>query len=200
MRLALIHIVQETNDFNPLLTTLADFEAFGLVEGEEIARHFGGIGQIGGHYAAVKESGLAIETIPIIRAWAVAGGRISREAFDFFQAKIRAGLETVGPIDGLVLHLHGACAAEGIDDVEGELVKPRTVAGHPTHTTVTTRPRRRSRRGIETPCGWPGGGGARSVASAPRRNGETASEGCGAVGTLAPRHGAIKCLPVTATM
>ena len=120
MRLALIHIVQETNDFNPLLTTLADFEAFGLVEGEEIARQFGEIGQIGGHYAAVKESGLAIETIPIIRAWAVAGGRISREAFDFFQAKIRAGLETVGPIDGLVLHLHGACAAEGIDDVEGE--------------------------------------------------------------------------------
>ena len=55
MRLALIHIVQETNDFNPLLTTLADFEAFGLVEGEEIARHFGGIGQIGGHHAATGE-------------------------------------------------------------------------------------------------------------------------------------------------
>lgn len=120
MRLALIHIVQETNDFNPVLTTLADFEAFGLVEGEEIARQFGEIGQIGGHYAAIRESGLAIETVPIIRAWSVAGGRISREAFDFFQAKIQAGLETVGPIDALVLHLHGACAAEGIDDVEGE--------------------------------------------------------------------------------
>ncbi|MCU4182438.1 M81 family metallopeptidase [Bosea sp. BH3] len=120
MRLALIHIVQETNDFNPVLTTLADFEAFGLVEGEEIASQFGEIGQIGGHYAAVRESGLAIETVPIIRAWSVAGGRISREAFDFFQAKIRAGLETAGPIDALVLHLHGACAAEGIDDVEGE--------------------------------------------------------------------------------
>ena len=66
MRLALIHIVQETNDFNPLLTTLADFEAFGLVEGEEIARQFGEIGQIGGHYAAVKESGLDVETIPIL--------------------------------------------------------------------------------------------------------------------------------------
>jgi len=120
VRLALIHIVQETNDFNPVLTTLADFEAFGLVEGEEIARQFGEIGQIGGHYAAIRESGLAIETVPIIRAWSVAGGRISREAFDFFQAKIQAGLETVGPIDALVLHLHGACAAEGIDDVEGE--------------------------------------------------------------------------------
>ena len=120
MRLALIHIVQETNDFNPVLTTLSDFEAFGLYEGEEIARHFGEIGQIGGHYAAVKESGLAVETVPIIRAWAVAGGRISREAFDFFQAKIRAGLETVGPIDGLVLHLHGVWERRAQVEVHAE--------------------------------------------------------------------------------
>jgi microcystin degradation protein MlrC len=120
VRLALIHIVQETNDFNPVLTTLADFQAFGLHEGEDIARHFGEIGQIGGHYAVIRESGLEVETVPIIRAWAVAGGRISREAFDFFQEKIRIGLEAIGPIDGLVLHLHGACAAEGVDDVEGE--------------------------------------------------------------------------------
>lgn len=120
MRLALIHIVQETNDFNPVPTTLADFEAFGLYEGEEIARRFGEIGQIGGHYAAVAEAGLSVETIPIIRAWSVAGGRITRAAFDFFQDKIRAGLAAVGAIDGLVLHLHGAAAAEGIDDVEGE--------------------------------------------------------------------------------
>lgn len=120
MRLALIHIVQETNDFNPVPTTLADFAAFGIVEGAEIARQFGDIGQIGGHYAAVAESGLEVETIPIIRAWSVAGGRITREAFDFFQDKIRAGLSAAGPIDALVLHLHGAAAAEGIDDVEGE--------------------------------------------------------------------------------
>jgi microcystin degradation protein MlrC len=120
VRLALIHIVQETNDFNPVPTTLADYEAFGLYEGDEIVRHFSEIGQIGGHYAAIRESGLAVETIPIIRAWSVAGGRITREAFDYFQDKIRVGLENVGPIDGLVLHLHGACAAEGIDDVEGE--------------------------------------------------------------------------------
>lgn len=120
MRLALIHIVQETNDFNPVPTTLADFEAFGLYEGAEIARQFGEIGQIGGHYAAVAESGLAVETIPIIRAWSVAGGRITRAAFDFLQDKIRAGLAAVGPIDGLVLQLHGAAAAEDIDDVEGE--------------------------------------------------------------------------------
>lgn len=130
MRLALIHIVQETNDFNPVPTTLADFGAFGIYEGAEIVRHFGEIGQIGGHFAAIRESGLKVETVPIIRAWSVAGGRITREAFDFFQDKIRSGLEAGGPVDGLVLHLHGACAADGIDDVEGEQAELcRTILG-----------------------------------------------------------------------
>jgi microcystin degradation protein MlrC len=36
MRIALINIGQETNDFNPLPTTLADYRSFGLYEGPEI--------------------------------------------------------------------------------------------------------------------------------------------------------------------
>lgn len=125
MRIALIHIAQETNDFNPVLTTLADYEAFGIYEGNEIMDRLRGLGQVGGYIKAVEDSGLVVETVPIVRAWAVAGGRISREAFDFFQDKIRKGLTDAlaqGPLDGLALQLHGACAAEGIDDVEGEQV------------------------------------------------------------------------------
>lgn len=122
MRIALIHIAQETNDFNPVLTTLADFESFGIFEGAEVEEKLRGYGQVGGHIQAIEESGLPIESVPIIRAWAVAGGRISREAFDFFQDKIRQGLLAAGKIDGLALQLHGACSAEGIDDVEGEQV------------------------------------------------------------------------------
>ncbi|MDB5506676.1 MAG: microcystin degradation protein MlrC [Devosia sp.] len=123
MRIALIHIAQETNDFNPVLTTLEDYEAFGIFEGAETLERLRGLGQVGGHLQAVEDSGLTVETVPIIRAWAVAGGRISRDAFDYFQGKIRAGLEAAlaqGGLDGLALQLHGACAAEGIDDVEGE--------------------------------------------------------------------------------
>ena len=122
MRLALIHISQETNDFNPVPTTVRDYEAFGILEGQDIIETLHDVGQVGGHVAAVNESGLPIETIPIVRASAVAGGRITREAFDLFAGKIRDGLAAAGPIDGLALQLHGACAAEGIDDVEGEQV------------------------------------------------------------------------------
>jgi len=100
--------------------TLADFQAFGIHEGPGIAEKLGDIGEIAGHYAAVAASGLKVETVPIFSAWSGAGGRITREAFDFFAAKLGAGLRAAGQLDGLTLYLHGACAADGIDDVEGE--------------------------------------------------------------------------------
>ena len=59
----------------------------------EVPRH----GQIGGHLEAVEESGLEIETVPIIRGLAVAGGRITREAFDFFADAHQPGLKPRDP-------------------------------------------------------------------------------------------------------
>ena len=119
MRIALIHVAQETNDFNPQPTTLRDYEAFGLYEGAEIAAKAGQFGQIGGHFQAIKDSGVDIETVPIIRAHAVAGGRIDTETHQFFLDKIAKGLKAAGAVDGLALQLHGACSAHGVDDVEG---------------------------------------------------------------------------------
>ncbi len=119
MRVGLIHVCQETNDFNPVPTTLDDYRAFGIYEGGAVARESRGGGAVGGHYDALDASGFDVETVPIVRANAVAGGRIAREAFDFFHDRIAQGLSEAGPLDGLALQLHGACAAEGIDDVEG---------------------------------------------------------------------------------
>ena len=80
MRIALIHIGQETNDFNPVPTTLRDYESFGIVEGPAILETFRGVGEIGGFLDVIAQSGRSIEMVPIVRAWAVAGGRISRDA------------------------------------------------------------------------------------------------------------------------
>jgi microcystin degradation protein MlrC len=130
MRIALIHVAQESNDFNPVPTTLHDFESFGILEGPEIFGQLRGLGQVGGHLQAIEASGPGIESIPIIRAWATAGGRITGEAYRFFEDRIRAGLQAAGRIDGLALQLHGACAAEGIDDVEGaQLALCRSILG-----------------------------------------------------------------------
>jgi len=120
MRIGLIHVAQETNDFNPELTTLRDYESFGLHLGADVIDKCGGLGQVGGHLAAIAESGVAVETVPIVRAHAVAGGRVDTASRLFFLDVIRKGLQAAGPLDGLHLQLHGACAAEGLDDVEGE--------------------------------------------------------------------------------
>lgn len=130
MRIAVIHIGQETNDFNPKPTTLATFRAFGLYEGAAVLERLRGRGQVGGCIDAVAEAGLAVEWVPIISAWAVAGGRIDTEARLFFEERIGSGLRAAGPIDALAFHLHGACAAEGVDDVEGaQLALCRAVLG-----------------------------------------------------------------------
>lgn len=88
MRIGLIHVSQETNDFNPQPTTLRDYRAFGLFEGQAIVEKVGTLGQIGGHFRAIADAGLTVETVPIIRAHAVAGGRIDREARDFFLERL----------------------------------------------------------------------------------------------------------------
>jgi len=119
MRVAVIHIGQETNDFNPVPTTLADFEAFGIYEGNEMLERMRGRGQVGGCVDAVAEAGGQVEWVPIISAWAMAGGRITTEARLFFEDKIRTGLRKAGRLDAVAAHLHGAASAEGVDDVEG---------------------------------------------------------------------------------
>ncbi len=130
MRVAIIHVGQETNDFNPIPATLDDFRQFGIAEGPEILTRMAGLGQVGGMMDAVAETGMNIDWVPIVSGWAMAGGRIDTESRLFFEERIGTGLRNAGPIDALVMHLHGACAAEGVDDVEGaQLGIARAVLG-----------------------------------------------------------------------
>ncbi len=123
MRIGLIQITQETSSFNPTLTTLADFESFGIYEGDEILERLRSAGPVGGYLDAIGRCGVEVETVPIIRGNTRSGGRLSSEAFEFFDAKVRDGLRGAGELDGLVMLLHGAASAEGIDDVEGALLR-----------------------------------------------------------------------------
>lgn len=130
MRIGLIQITQETSSFNPTLTTLADFMSFGIYEGAEILERLHSAGPVGGYVAGIQQAGIEVETVPIIRGAARSGGRLSSEAFEFFDNKVRDGLGLAGELDGLVMLLHGAASAEGLDDVEGALLKTaREVVG-----------------------------------------------------------------------
>ena len=130
MRIGLVQVTQETSSFNPTLTTLADFESFGIYEGDEILERLPSAGLVGGYLAGVRASGVEVETVSIVRGAARSGGRLSADAFRFFDDKVRVGLQQAGKLDGLVMLLHGAAAAEEIDDVEGALLRTaRKVVG-----------------------------------------------------------------------
>jgi microcystin degradation protein MlrC len=120
VRIGLVEISQETDTFNPLPTGLDEFASFGLYEGQAMIDHGRGSGAVGG-YLSVAEARPDVETVGITRGLGVAGGRISAEALAYFEEHLREGLEKAGHLDGLAMQLHGACAAEGLDDVEGRL-------------------------------------------------------------------------------
>ena len=129
-RIALVHLMQETNTFNPVPTTLADFENVALLEGDEVLARSDPSGPIAGAHAAVEASAADVELVPVLRADAQSGGRLTRDTVDELCRRLTHRLRESLPVDGLLVLLHGAAAADGVDDVEGHLLAViRSAAG-----------------------------------------------------------------------
>lgn len=120
MRIGVIWFSQETSTFNPAPTTREHFASFGIHRGQEIFDTLGSSGSVGGYLKAAGERG-DVESVPIFKARAGAGGRLDAATFDSFRGEIERGLREAGALDGLALQLHGACSAEGVDDVDGDI-------------------------------------------------------------------------------
>src|SRR5687768_11576397 len=129
-RIALVHLMQETNTFNPVPTTLADFESLALLVGNEVLARSDPSGPIAGAYAAVEASTADVELVPVLRADAQSGGRLTRDTVDELCRRLTHRLRELLPVDGLLVLLHGAAAADGVDDVEGQVLAViRSAAG-----------------------------------------------------------------------
>lgn len=129
-RIALIHVMQETDTFNPVPTTLADFEQVALLEGDDVLDRVDGRGPIAGFRSAIAAAGPDVEIVPILRADAQSGGRLTRDTLDELCRRITARLGDSLPVDGLMVLLHGAASADGVDDVEGHVLAAiREVSG-----------------------------------------------------------------------
>jgi len=79
---------------------------------------------IGGFIDAARD--LGIELAPTIHSFAMPSGAVVREEFEAQMADTLDDLEAAmaaGPIDGVLLGLHGAMVIEGIDDGEGEYLR-----------------------------------------------------------------------------
>jgi microcystin degradation protein MlrC len=111
LRIGVASIVQETNTFSPLPARLADFESQGLFHGRDVARVFNGTNtEAGGALAEITREG--VEAVPLLRAWAMSSGPIRRADLDEMTRMLSADLAQAGPLEGLVLSLHGALVTD----------------------------------------------------------------------------------------
>jgi microcystin degradation protein MlrC len=123
MRIGIMQLWQETNTFNPLPTTRRDFEAFGVLRGHEIIDQLANTNEPGGFIRALCAWPEQPEIVGLVRLPAWPSGRLTAETFDWMFAEIVAALDRASPLDGLLFALHGALAAEGHPDVEGEILE-----------------------------------------------------------------------------
>jgi microcystin degradation protein MlrC len=130
-RVGVASIVQETNTFSPLPATLDDFQSQGIFHGQDVTRIFDGTNtEVGGALAEVDRQGLA--AVPLMRAWAMSSGPIRRADMDHLVGMLSVDLAEAGPLDGLVLSLHGALVTEDGESGDSLLLRAsRQVLGRP---------------------------------------------------------------------
>ena len=135
LRIAVAGVYHETNTFAPGTTVLEDFKR-DWTEGPEAfaARYAGTRTSMGGVLSKAEE--LGIEAVPGLYTYTTPSGLVERETME---ALFDAILDSLAPdVDGVVLILHGAMAAEGYPDAEGELLRRlRERRGRALPTAVT---------------------------------------------------------------
>jgi microcystin degradation protein MlrC len=134
LRVAIGEIKQESNSFSPLPTTLDSFADGYLLFGDEIGPR---LQQTNCEVAGFLSLD-GIEPIPTVAAWSLSGGPLSSDAFAFLKGELLARVQAAGPLDGILLALHGAMLAEGIDDADGAILAELRAQVGPALSIVVT--------------------------------------------------------------
>jgi microcystin degradation protein MlrC len=132
MRVAIGGFSHETNTFNPRPTTLERIRRDGqYLEGDAVVEfHRGTRTVFGGIVDAAPEQGLTL--VPTFFAThGPSTGLIDREVVEHCTSRIVDGVRRAAA-DGILLHLHGAAAADGIDDPEAHILRAVREAVGPT--------------------------------------------------------------------
>ncbi|WP_339857462.1 M81 family metallopeptidase [uncultured Nisaea sp.] len=114
-------ISHETNTFSVLRTGMDAYLRRQCYFGDEIAKHMSGTAtEVAAHIDAARTYGW--ELIPTVAAHATPSGMTTADAWEELCNIVLAGLDT-GPVDGVMLALHGAMVTETSQDAEGDLLK-----------------------------------------------------------------------------
>lgn len=129
IRIAVGGISHETNTYAVACFGPTTLEHFEVSRGDEIALRYAGTRTfIGGMLTAATAIGATV--VPTLFAITEPSGTIERKAFDDLKAELVDGIRAAMPVDAVALDLHGAGVVDGIDDLEGTLVREiRDVVG-----------------------------------------------------------------------
>ena len=108
MRIAIGQLWQETNTFNPLPTTRADFEAFGILRGEDVVSRMAETNELGGFIQSLRRWPGDPQIVGLVRLPAWPSGRATADTFDWLRDELIGSLKQALPVDGVLLALHGA--------------------------------------------------------------------------------------------
>ena len=121
-RIAIGSLMQETNTFVPLPTTLRTFEAFYLYRGDEMLSRYGAARvEVPAFVSVFRNAGA--EVVPTLAAHAGASGIVARADFDMLLGEMLDRLRAAGRVDGVALALHGAMVVEDEFDAEAEIIR-----------------------------------------------------------------------------
>ncbi|MBX3176391.1 MAG: M81 family metallopeptidase [Candidatus Hydrogenedentes bacterium] len=121
-RVGIIGFMHESNTFASTVTERRHFEEAFLHAGPAIvpvwkdAHH-----ELGGFLEGCANFGL--DAVPLVAAWATPGGPVTRAAYESIVTEILAALDAAGPLDGLLVALHGAMVCPDFDDADGETLE-----------------------------------------------------------------------------
>lgn len=120
-RVAIAQYAHETNSFCPGFTYLDAFKERGYLEGKEILSFLSGTRTyVGGMLKGAQEVGARV--VPLLSAAATPSGHIAPETHAFLKNEILTRLKAALPVDAVCLALHGAGVAEGVHDIEGDIL------------------------------------------------------------------------------
>ncbi len=109
VRLAFGGIHTECSTYSPLAMGREDFR---VVEGDALAPALG----------LTLPDRANVEAIPLFHARAVPGGPVAAPVYQGFKADFIERLQQAGPLDGLLLIMHGAMFVEGMEDIEADWI------------------------------------------------------------------------------
>jgi microcystin degradation protein MlrC len=116
--IALGSIFTECNHLGGAPTDLACFERYELRRGDDVLTQTAGT--VGGMLRVLREQPTRIA--PLLVASACPGGPLTAECYRVLKTELLQRLRDAGPIDGVLLALHGSAAADDVGDLEGDLL------------------------------------------------------------------------------